>query len=501
MTRKRAALGLLAVLVLAIIGIVWRYLAVTTYPAPPRVDTPPSYTVAPSVVVTRIGVSMRDLSRALSREVPETVLTIDERVEECVPSEEVRVLGAKILDTPRLGCNLVGEITRGPISVGGSGSQVVARVPLSARIEVRDIGDVIKRETATAAANVTLRARLDVDADWGLRPDVDINYAWTEEPGVDFLGQRIHLQSVADKKIAQMLPEIEAKLARKVRAINVRKEAEKAWQEAFSTVSVNARNPPVWMNITPMRAGVDGLEVAGGEIGVDVMLAGDLTVFVGDRPAAPEPIPLGQNEGASEIRTFDIKVPVLADFEQLEPVLLKALRKLAAKGIDVEDVASFDADFQDVTVYAAEEGRLAVGVTASVTPVGGETKRRWRKASGTVWLTALPVTKPNSEVVTVTDLQVYGGTDTFFGDALVVLLSSEPVRAAIQSELVEDFQSDYDRVVKKALAGMERLKVGQLDFSFELAELSHDRVQVTGKGLFMIVSARGTVRAEIRAKK
>ena len=376
-TRRRVALGVAAIVLATLVYIAWRFFAVTAYPVPPKVEGAPDYAVDTSVIVARLSVPTQQLSTAFTRDVPETLVTIDERLEECVPSESVKVLGAKLFDTPTLGCDLAGEITRGPISVGGDGTQIVLRMPLSARIEVRNIGDILKRETATAEAAVTMRGTLGVTKDWGLDPDFDINYEWTLEPGVDFLGTRISLRSVADKELDKMIPEVEAMLKTKAREFNLRGEADKAWQDIFTTESVNREDPPVWITIAPEMAGVDQLDIRDGEIGVDVLMAGELSLFVGDKPAPPEPSPLGDNVGAPEIETFDIKVPVLADFKELEPVLLKALRKLAAKGIEIEELASLDADFQDVTIYATEGDQLAVGVTAAITPIGAESNRRW----------------------------------------------------------------------------------------------------------------------------
>ena len=495
--RRRLVLGGIAVLLLVALYVGWRYLLTTVYPVPERVNTPVDYTIEESVVVARISVPTKQLSNGLSRDVPRTLLEIDERVEECVPSEKVKVLGVKLFNTPTLGCNLVGEITRGNIAISGNGPVVIAKMPLAARIEVRDVGDVIKRETATAEALVTLRARLGVDEDWVLQPDLDIDYVWTKEPGLKFLGQHISLRKIADKKVSQMLPEVEAMLERKVREVNVRKEAEAAWQEAFATVSVNRKNPPVWINIEPRIVGADALEITQGEIGIDVMFGGELSLFVGDKPEAPVAIPLGKNLGAPEVQTFNIKVPVMADFEQLEPVVLRALRKLAKKGLEIDGVAGLDADFQDVTIYGAAEGKLAVGIKASVTPVAAKSRNRWSASSGTVWLTATPVTLPDSEVVEFADLSVYGDTDTLLGDALVVVLSDPQVTGLIQAELVQDFRKDYDRIIQKALKGLGDLKVGRLDFSFDVADIEHGSVQVTGEGLFMPVSAQGVMKTTI----
>lgn len=496
-TRRRVALAVAAILLAALAYVAWRFFAVTAYPVPPKVEGAPDYAVETSVIVARLAVPTQQLSTALTRDVPETLVTIDERLEECVPSETVKVLGAKLFNTPTLGCDLAGEITRGPISVGGEGPQIVLRMPLSARIEVRNIGDVLKRETATAEAAVTMRGTLGVTQDWSLDPDFDISYDWTLEPGVDFLGTRISLRSVADKELDKMIPEIEATLKAKAREFNLRAEADKAWKDIFTTESVNRENPPVWINIAPEMAGVDQLDIRDGEIGVDVLMAGELSLFVGDKPDKPEPSPLGDNVGAPEFETFDIKVPVLADFKELEPVLLKALRKLAAKGIEIEEFASLDADFQDVTIYATEGDQLAVGVKAAMTPVGAESNRRWNTSQGTVWLTATPVTKPDSELVEITDLEVYGKTNTALGDTLIVVLSSEQVKAVIEQELVEDFKGDYDRIIDKALKGLGDLKVGRLDFAFDVAEVEHGSVQVTGAGLFMPVSAQGKVTATV----
>ena len=44
-------------------------------------------------------------------------------------------------------------------------------------------------------------------------------------------------------------------------------------------------------------------------------------------------------------RGLQFYIPVLADYEQLEPVVLRALRKLAAKGITLKGIGAVDAEF------------------------------------------------------------------------------------------------------------------------------------------------------------
>lgn len=496
-TLKYLAAAILALVVALVLFVVYLAIRVTEYPVPPRIETELKLEAAQSVVVTRATAPIGTIRAKLEKALPTTLVTIDERVEECVPKEQVSLLGLKLFKTPRLGCNLVGEITRGAITLGGSGRELRARVPISARIEVRDLGDIIKRETVTASADVSVAALLGVGPDWTLNSELDLNYRWTNEPGVDFAGQRITFTGPADKALAKSLGDIERELEAEISKVDLRSEIEGAWRDGHDTVSINRENPPVWMRITPRQVGAGALSVYDTNIAAEVMLQAGVELMVGDRPEPAEPGPLGANVGVPSEPGFDLSVPVLADYSELEPVLLKALRKLSMEEVIGDEDQGIEAEFRSVTIYATEGGQLAVGVEAAVKPAGQSSFDFWKGSKGTVWLTGQPVTREGSEVVSIENLEIYGDMNRAAGDILLGLLDGPVVKGMIQDALVTDFRKDYNEIVGKAEKGLRSVKVGPARLSFQVEEFSHGAIQVTGAGLFMPVTASGKVATRI----
>lgn len=482
---------------LVIAFLVWSANTYTRYPAPPRVETTLGGAPDPSILVTQVSAPLSAVRAALEEALPVRLVTIDERVPECVPKEQVRVAGLNLFETPSLSCTLKGTITRGAITLDGNGQTLRARVPITARIDVIDLGDIIKRETVTAAANVTLAAALDVRPDWTLGSRVKLRYAWTKAPGVEVLGQRITFTRAANKALAKSLAGVEAKIRAEIRKIDLRKEVAKVWRDGHTALSINRENPPVWMRVTPSEVGAGALRVSGAQVTAEVMLAAGLELVVGERPAPTEPTALGANVGAPPSGGFALKVPVLAQYSELEPVLLAALHKLKVEDVLGDDAAlsgtGIEAQFRDVTIYATQGGRLAVGIEARVSKAGWLAAMPWARVQGRVWLTAKPVTQMGSEVLRIEDLSIHGDMDQYAGDLLVRFLNRPAIKERIQSALTADFRKGYGDIVGKAQRGLKSVTIGNAQASFEVEEYSHGAIAVTGEGLFLPVTASGKV--------
>ncbi len=499
---KRTAWLLLAAAALVLAALAawyaWAQLRITEYPVPPRITSSPQFVAEESALTANIAVPLDELRAGLEADVPQTLWAIDRQVDECVPREDVEVLGRRVLRSPKIGCQLVGQVRRGAIHLEGRGATLVARIPVNAAVEARDVGGVIRRKTATASAVATLKARIGVDANWRLSPRIDIDYRWTNEPGIDLLGRRIRFTSAADTELADVLRDAERSLARRIRAIDIRSDVAALWQQGFSVQSINRENPPVWLRLIPQQAGTSALRFARSSASVDIMVKTLAELSVGARPVDPEVNPLGANEGVGTAPGFSVSVPVLADFSQLEPVILRALQRLAAKGVAQDDLGRLDIAFERVTLYATQGDRIAVGIAATIDPVGRRTGRLWGSTSGEIWLTGKVVTEANSQTLQVEELEVFGDMDTTMGDLLVRVVSSEGVRSEIESALVENFAADYERILSKARDGLSSIKLGQAGLSFEVDEIGHGPVYVTGDGLFMRVTAAGSASISIR---
>ncbi len=189
-------------------------------------------------------------------------------------------------------------------------------------------------------------------------------------------------------------------------------------------------------------------------------------------------------------RGLRFHIPVLADYAQLEPVLLRALRKLDAKGITIKDVGRLKVDFRNVTIYPTLNGRIAVGVDAKADVLGN----RLDGTSGEVWLTGIPYNDDNSRLVRVRDLKMTSRTDRQAVDLLIRLFAEEAVLEEIRAGLTTDFTKDYDKVMKAAQKAIASRREGDFILSARIRNVSHGSVVPTAQGLFLPVSVVGDGR-------
>ncbi len=463
--------------------------------APPRATSVPQFEPRNSTLVVPIDLSLDDLQAALERKAPHKLWSIDKPNQKCIGGQRVRAFGRDVKVTPDIDCRIVGEVTRGRIALSGSGNRLRIALPINATVAARDVGGVLKGKTATASGVVHADVSFALDRNWNPSAKVEISYDWREPPGIQFLGQRVTFASKADAALVKVIDGLERDLQEAVGRARVRPALDDAWQEGFTVIELSKRNPPAWLRITPSGMGLAGYEVSGRNVVLTVGLLAKTETFVGERPDKPTPVALPPQIAVPEATGLSFFMPVFADYAELEPPLLKALRKLAKKGITIPGVGSVNAEFDKVIVYATDNGRLAVGIDAVVEPIGQRTGMSFGKTKGRVWLTGLPHTEANSRLVTVTDLRIHGNTDRLSSNLLLQLMSTDAVQRQINASLTEDFNKDYNKVLGKASRAIADKQVGRFRLSAHIDSVTHDAIQVTGAGLFTpaIVTGRGQI--------
>jgi len=459
-------------------------------PAPPRVETAAQLPQRSSTIVVPVSARLADLEDGINQRTPKVLWRIDKRGQLCVPPKRVKLFGKRVKVTPTLHCDIRGEVTRGRITLSGSGATLLVTMPVSATISAAHIGGIISKETATGAAIIRASAKLAIDRSWSPTAKVAIAYDWTDPPGIDFLGQRIRFAEKADSKLQGVIAGLQRDLPKELARLRLRDQLAGLWRQGFTSIMLNRERPPVWMRLTPRALGFGGYRIAGGRLEMELAAEALTETFVGDRPADPARTPLpppSKQLGARGLRFF---IPVLADYAQLEPVVERTLGKLAKKQIVLTGIGPVDAKFGKVTIYATEHGRLAVGVPATV---------RSRKLSlvatkGVVWLSAIPYNEANSQFVQVRDLQIAAHTDSTGVNLLFSLFENGSVRDSIRSSLAHDFVGDYEKILSKARGAISVRREGDFLLSTNVTSVVHGPIQVTGKGLFMPVEAQGEAR-------
>ena len=455
--------------------------------APPRVDTAADLPNETSRIVVPLSADIGNLETALNAEAPKTLWQIDQHQDDCVKAKRVNLGIARVKVLPNLGCRIVGQVTRGHIAVSGRGDKLFITMPVDAVISAKDVGGIASK-TATGRATINATARLSMNGNWQPGAKINIDYSWKEAPGVNFLGKRITFVEKADERLKPVIAKLEQTLPRELAKLRLREQLDSVWKKGFTVISLNRENPPAWMRITPQHVGFGGYNVVGRK--VTLTLSADAlteTFIAAQRPDDPKPTPLPRPSKTVGERGLQFYIPVLADYEQLEPVVLRALRKLAAKGITLTGIGAVDATFDKVTVYATNDNRLAVGVDTKVRRVsgGGETK-------GTIWLTALPFNEANSQVVRARDVHVAGQTDRTATTLLLNLFADSAVQATIGDGLTHDFAGDYAKVLTAAEKAIAGRREGDFLLAAKIGKVETGTLKATGKGLFLPVRVNGT---------
>ncbi len=465
--------------------------------APPRAtDNAPSPTQK-SLIAVPIEADTTAIRQALERAVPRTLWTINRHERACVRPQRVKVFGRKVKVTPPIACTIVGRVTRGALRMRGDGSEIVVDVPLNATISARDVGGVLKGETATGAAMAHARIRVEFAPDWRTQGKARITYGWTQAPGIDFLGKRITFTDEADAKLKPVVRDVEREVTREIAKIDIRRQAADVWRQAFTALELNRENPPVWMRITPQRILYGGYRVEGQRLRLNLGLEAVTETFVSKRPADPEPTPLPRLVREMPRPHLDVRVPVIADYAQLQPVVDRALAKRAARPFALPKLGPMDVRFGKSTIYGAPGGRIAVGVD-----VDARLRARSGKPThGRIWMTAIPSNAPGSAEVRFTDIAINGDTDGVSGDLLILIGRSPEFAPLIAEALTQNFSHDLAELQGKIRRAVDQRREGAFVIRTRVDGFETGEIKAYGNGLYLPVRMTGGADIAYRPAK
>ena len=465
--------------------------------APPHATDSAPTPSQTSLIAVPIDANIAPLGQALERAVPRTLWSIDRREKACVPPQRVKVFGRKVKVTPAIPCTIVGQVTRGALRLRGEGQEIVVDVPLNATVAARDVGGVLKGETATGSALAHARIRIDLTSDWRMQGKARIRYGWTRAPGIDFLGKRITFTDQADAKLAPVVRDVEREVNREIGKIHIRAQAAEIWRQSFTALELNRQNPPVWMRVTPQRILYGGYRLNGNRLSLNLGIEGVTETFVSERPENPESVPLPKLVREMPHPHLDIRVPVVADYEQLQPVIDRALAKRAKRPFVLPKIGPMMVSFGKSTVYGAPGGRIAIGadVEARLQSRAGEPTR------GRIWMTAVPVNTPGSTEVRFTQLDINGDTDGVGGDLLIVLGRSEGFSALIAAALTQNFANDLSELESKIKRAVDQRREGAFIIRTHIDGFETGEIKAYGNGLYLPVRLTGGASVDYRPKR
>lgn len=465
--------------------------------APPRAtDTAPTPSQR-SLIAVPINADISPVKAELERAVPRTLWTINRREKACVAPQRVKVFGKKVKVTPAIPCTIVGQVTRGPLRLRGEGNEIVVDVPINATIAARDVGGVLKGETATGSAMAHARIRVDLSSDWRLRGKARITYGWTKAPGIDFLGKRITFTDEADAKLKPVIADVEREVNREIAKVDIRAQAADIWRQSFAVLELNRENPPVWMRVTPQRILYGGYRLNGHRLDLNLGIEGITETFVSQRPEPSDPTPMPRLVRETPRPHLDIRVPVIADYAQLQPVIDRALTKRATRPFVLPKLGPMMVKFGKSTVYGAPDGKIAVGtdVEARLEARTGAPTR------GRIWMTATPVNAPGSAEVRFTNLAINGDTDGVGGDLLILLGRSEGFAPLIAEALTQNFTRDLEGLEGKIRRAVDQRREGAFVIRTRIDGFETGEIKAYGNGLYLPVRLTGGASVDYRPKR
>lgn len=467
----------------------------STGTAPPRAAPAPLPPPVPSTIALPVRVPLAMIQQAVNEAVPRRLWQVDKPDSICLKASRVKILGGDLKLTPDVKCRIVGQVTRGPITLAGQQGRIRLTMPVSAVLEARDIGGVIEREGTEANAIITADLQPTLTPEGRLSARIKLNYDWQREPAVSVLGQPIRLTEKADAKLAPLLAKAEAELPRRLAALPVRAELEKLWQQGFTVQSINRRNPAAWLRLTPQSLAFAGARVEDDQLRIDARLGARAEVVLGTMPKAPglTPLPAITTPTSNAAGGLVLNIAVLADPATLQPAIDKALAKVAARGVEVPDVGRVRVRFGRSTLYTTPDGKLALGLDISA-----RGPRQLLDTRGRLWLTARPETGTSDERLRIRDLDLAAapGADTQF-PLLVAVAKSDAVRVAVEAALAQDFSRDYRKLERRIDLALAEVPIGDFQLAVLLNSVRHGKLIVVGDKLYLPVTAHGIARLDL----
>lgn len=463
--------------------------------APPRATPAPLPPQPPSSIALPVRVPLALIERAVNSAVPQQLWQVDKAGAVCMKGGRLNILGSRVKVTPDIKCRIVGQVTRGAITLSGRQGRIHLEMPVSALLEARDIGGVIARSGTTASALITADLVPLITPEGQLSARIDLTYNWQQEPAVRVLGQSIRLTEKADEKLAPVLARAQADLPRRLAALQVRAELEKLWRQGFAVQSINRRNPAAWLRLTPQSLAFAGARVEDHQLRIDARLGALAEVVLGPapKPATSTPLPAIATPTDSVTGGLALHIAVLADPATLQPAIDKALAKVAARGIEVPDVGRVRVRFGRSTLYTTPDGKLALGLVISA-----RGPRQLLDTRGRLWLTARPETGTHDERLRIRDLDLAAapGADPQF-PLLVAVAKSDAVRGAVAAALAQDFARDYRKLERRIDLALAQVPIGDFQLAVLLNSVRHGKLIVVGDRLYLPVTAYGIARLDL----
>lgn len=452
-------------------------------PAPTRTDVRAEVRMEDQISTILIPVSgdLQIFEDMLNKDVPWRLADINEPRQICLKTKSRLI--------PDISCKLVGKVDRGRIRLTGSEQSIKITIPVSTAIQVRDIGKIVKRKTATGAMKVTMRARLSLSPNWQPSAKVDVDYAWGTKIGVDVLGERLEFSSRVDPKIRKIARQIERRLPQLIRGLSARKKAEQIWAEGFASARAKS-DPEIWVRFTPKEIGYAGYSIRGRRLVVNLAARAQTETLFGPRPEDPEVTPLPNLMATLPPQGINVRVPFHVPYSVFRKPVEQALNLGKFQKVQLEDGSEAEARFNDVEIFATDGGRIAIGIGVTIKePVS------WiGDVEGKLWIIAKPRLDLANKIIGISNLSIISRTNSRLFNAIVGAVSKDEIDREMIEKIRYDFSKDYDNGLQKADDWLKAEPLEGFVFRGSLISADVERLYVMPEGLVIQARAKGDGR-------
>ena len=379
------------------------------------------------------------------------------------------------------------KVNRTDFEVAGDNDTLRVKAGVSGQATVR-----AKYKGPSASADITLQGTASLDA----RPRLDSKWhLTTPELSMDIRLNRAKVKvgpvsvSVRGKirpKLNSFAKEQRDKIKRRIAEDgSLRTAAKENWEKFCRSVSLGS-DTGLWLEIKPVAARTAQPRISNENISLQLGLDAETRVVTKEtNPDCPFPEELFIE--APQLGYIEIVLPVEIDYLTLETALENEIvGKTFGKDISVR--------VETVSVRP-HGGSLLLKVEVAVQVADGG----WfdSRAEGTLYLLARPQLVADSQMITLTDVQL----DTASRDVLVAIIGEavEPLLLrAVEGQTTLDLEPKYREIRDRANAALKAFSSDDLAVDGEIEDVRLTSVDVGPDRLRVVANARGRVAVVVR---
>lgn len=409
---------------------------------------------------------------------------LEESMNHGVPEVFVEDKGRELDNGLRLNARIARS---GDLSLSVERGALVTTVPVSTDIDV--LGPRLKQAMhIDCVLQLTARSLLSLTDHWGLRARTTLSYTWTEPPtlrvGPVELPIRRLIEARLDEQLQRAADRVDQSLAERD---PLRRRLEQLWTRLREPVPLKGG---AWLSVRPVSLVAGELELRADGIHLDMGLAGQMRLLVGDEPEPAPESALPDRTASDGPSRLSLQVPIQLPWAMLEQTLREALvgrrQPISVPGTE----QTVDLTVREVGVYPSGDSVvLALGyeLDGPSTPLDGR---------GTLYLSGVPVIDRERQELRLEDLAAAVQSDQTAVQAASWLLTSGGL-AALEDRLRVPLAQRLAEVRERIESGISASDGRPAALEGRLDELSLTGVVPTEDALVVMALARGALSVEL----